>query len=454
MSHDSSDGSKEISDRKKLTTMIRQGSSWSGHERNCCFLNLGPDKGFSTVSALSGLDKPDDSRAISVVDWDHDGDLDLWVRNRTAPRLRFFNNEAGSSTGDYISIKLVGNGTTTNRDAIGARLEIIPSAGDKKIIKTVRMGENFLSQNSSWIHFGLGEMKEKNIQSLLIRWPDTTHSTQVFNHLPINQRYLIEQGKEPIMATKRDAESLVIEPGEIEIAEPADSVRIPAISLISAPRIHGRDFHGNELTTNSHGQWTLVNLWASWCQPCVTELKTFVSAQEKIKAAGIRIIALSVDGVGENKGNATAALKLLKKLKFPFEAGLVHESFLDNLVETTDYLTGRSDPPSLPMSVLMDPKNRISVIYRGIVEVDQLIEDASKIDRSLEERWMRAVPLGGKAIDHPYFIDQRRKIEATAMFRLGKRYEDQGNLPVAKYYMERALEYWPDFEEVKGWLSK
>ena len=31
---------------------------------------------FANVSAVSGIDFPEDGRALCLVDWDHDGDLD------------------------------------------------------------------------------------------------------------------------------------------------------------------------------------------------------------------------------------------------------------------------------------------------------------------------------------------------------------------------------------------
>ncbi len=77
--------------------MMSGGRSFSGNERNCCFLNMGAvpaaEDRFANISAVSGLDYPDDGRAVALVDWDHDGHLDMWISNRNAPRLRLMRNE-------------------------------------------------------------------------------------------------------------------------------------------------------------------------------------------------------------------------------------------------------------------------------------------------------------------------------------------------------------------------
>src|SRR5262245_66393159 len=101
--------------------MLREGRSWSGRERNCFFLNTGGTR-FANVSAVSGFDFPDDARAAALSDWDGDGDLDVWVSNRNAPRLRLLRN--GATGSHYIALRLVGDGATTHRDAIGARVEV------------------------------------------------------------------------------------------------------------------------------------------------------------------------------------------------------------------------------------------------------------------------------------------------------------------------------------------
>ena len=87
--------------------LVRKGSSWSGYERNCAFLNMGGK--FVASSHVSGLDFVDDGRGVAVSDWDQDGDLDLWFRNRTAPRIRIMLNSSSSGRpGRVVAFRLEG----------------------------------------------------------------------------------------------------------------------------------------------------------------------------------------------------------------------------------------------------------------------------------------------------------------------------------------------------------
>ena len=76
----------------ELARMMSEGRSFSARERNVCLLNAagGPGEGrrFADISALTGLDYKDDGRAVALVDWDHDGDQDLWISNRNDEQRR------------------------------------------------------------------------------------------------------------------------------------------------------------------------------------------------------------------------------------------------------------------------------------------------------------------------------------------------------------------------------
>ena len=165
-----------------INALIVQGRTLSGRERNCAFLNTGGPQ-FADVSAASGLDFQDDSRAVAIVDWDFDGRQDLWTTNRSGPWLRLLRNQCQTDH-HFLAVKL--QGTQCNRDAIGARVEVVlktdggeqraegggghfasrisdpasPNIPATRLIKTLRAGEGFLSQSSKWIHFGLGQSIE------------------------------------------------------------------------------------------------------------------------------------------------------------------------------------------------------------------------------------------------------------------------------------------------------
>src|SRR5688572_27199326 len=120
---------------RDLNRKISQGKSFSGYERKALFLNL-KGNGFADVAGLLGVDFDDDGRAVAVADWDRDGGLDVWVTNRTAPRVRLLKNNIQSAN-SFVAIKLIGNGKTTNRDAVGARLTLWPSSNPQ--LKQIRM---------------------------------------------------------------------------------------------------------------------------------------------------------------------------------------------------------------------------------------------------------------------------------------------------------------------------
>ncbi len=65
------------------------------------------------------------------------------------------------------------------------------------------------------------------------------------------------------------------------------------------------------------GKVKIVNIWATWCPPCVHEMPSLANLQANYAARGVQIIAISIDkGAGQEK--AKLKLKELSggKLKF------------------------------------------------------------------------------------------------------------------------------------------
>ena len=368
--------------------MVEGGSSFSGYERHCCFLNTGGTR-FADISAASGLDFLDDGRAMGLLDWDGDGDVDAWTANRTAPRLRFLRNENPRS-GDFVMLSL--EGKTCNRDGIGARVRLRMSGKQPRtLIRTRRAGEGFISQTSKWIHFGLGS--ESSIDELSVRWP--SGETEKFSGLAVNGRFRLVQGSGVAKSVPAPSTTAALVASTPKVAEETDAARIPFIFRVPLPRLNFTSFDGQSLRWKSQRPFVL-NLWASWCMPCVAELKEFTEKHALIKEAGIDVVALSVETLPGVSGSANAARELSKRLSLPFQTGTVQEEFYDQLALVYGSVFLDQRPLPVPMTFLVDGDGWITVAYRGAVPVDTLISDRKLCDLSPEDFLKATAPFEGR----------------------------------------------------------
>lgn len=429
--------------------MIRRGRSFSGHERNCFFLNMGavPGElpGFANVSVGSGLDFADDGRAVALADWDHDGDLDIWISNRTAPQLRLMRNDTPVSS-HFLSLRLQGNGTTTNRDAIGARVEVtleIPNSQlpIPKLIKTLRAGEGFIAQSSKWLHFGLGG--SDRIEKLVVRWPDRAGTEETFSGIKADGRFVLVQGQGKSTAEKRRT-AVALEPSVQTMPPASRAARIPLVTLLQAPALNFSDASGKTVQVGS-GKPVMVNLWASWCAPCLVELSEISERASDIRAAGIDVLALSVDGLDEEANAAAAAAgAAIEKLKFPFVSALASEQVVGQLQWHHDNAVGLHRRLPLPSSFLIDAEGRVVVIYKGRVSVDQLLVDVKNVGETRAERWLRAAQLPGRSIDHASVQRSAEEMEAKLYYHHAVHQEGLGAPELAVHYYKEALRHQPD----------
>lgn len=387
---------------KRQDELVRGGVSQSGHERNCCFLNTQGER-FANVSAVAGLDHIGDGRAYAAVDWDNDGDLDLWLTNRNSPRVMFLRNNAEhqrqKNIRHFLALRLKGNGTTTNRDAVGARVTVELTGDTRPIVKTLRAGEGFLSQSSKAMHFGLGENDQ--IAVVTIRWPGG--EVQQLTNLAADRAYLILQGSDQPEPWRRPTEAVALTPSPNEPLPRTDLARIPLRFPIPLPALSHDTFGGGPVSLDSYqNSPTLVNFWASWCTPCLAELKEFSDRSDELRKAGLKILALSVDGVAtDTAADPKKAESLLKQLRYEFQSGMADAELIEKVELVFDYLFDHKRRWAVPTSLLLDSEGRLSAIYIGRLEVDQLLSDVTSIkqDRSA---WLAAsLPFPGRWTDKP-----------------------------------------------------
>ena len=121
-----------------------------------------------------------------------------------------------------------------------------------------------------------------------------------------------------------------------------------------------------------------MTLWASWCAPCVTELKEFAEREAELRATGCDVIAISVDPITPG-GDEAAATRILRKLDFPFRRGSASEASIENLQMVHDLQFDIFTELPLPASFLLDQDGKLAVFYRGRLEVATLLRDLREL---------------------------------------------------------------------------
>lgn len=119
-------------------------------------------------------------------DVDEDGDLDLILMDRLgAQRVQLFINRVGQNR-HWLELDLVGS--TSNRDAIGAR--VVVEAGGRTMTRLVKGGGRHMNaQDSHVVHFGLGDAT--TVDSVTVYWPGGAE--QSFAGLSADGRHVLVQ---------------------------------------------------------------------------------------------------------------------------------------------------------------------------------------------------------------------------------------------------------------------
>ena len=407
---------------QSVIRQVQRGRSWSARERNCAFLNPGGPR-FADWSSVSGLDFPDDGRGLAMSDWDHDGDLDIWFSNRSGPRLRLMINQLhdrrrkDATPRDFIALRL--RGTTCNRDAIGARVEVVlkkQSTADgrpRRLIETLRAGDAYVSQSSKWLHFGLGD--HAGIDHVLVRWPGG--AVERFTGARAGERYLLVEGTGIVrswrpVATRRQEAALrpSVQPSA---QQTSGTVAVLLPTPIPSPVLRYSPLEADdERIVSTNGRCLLLNLWASWCLPCLGELKEFSARQDELRSGGIDVLALTVDGLDDSKGTGGAdARRVLETLDFPFAAGVATPELLDKLDLIQEWLFKAVDELSVPTSFLFDQQGDLAAIYRGPVGVEVLLRDVGLLDAPREKVAEQLVPFPGRWQNHELGVKLSKGVE-------------------------------------------
>lgn len=157
------------------------------------FLFENRDSTFEDVSREAGVSDPGVGRGSVIFDMDNDGDMDIFFINQEAvkpypvpTRSKLFRNDSASDH-NWLKVNIKGYESTTH--GLGARVQLM-SKGDVIMIREVDGGgSSHLSQNSTIVHFGIGELEK--IDSVVVIYPGGDRI--VATGVDANQEILISQ---------------------------------------------------------------------------------------------------------------------------------------------------------------------------------------------------------------------------------------------------------------------
>jgi Tfp pilus assembly protein PilF/peroxiredoxin len=471
--------------------------SIASHQRNVFLRNDGHG-GFDDVSGAVGLDLDQDGRSFAVLDIDRDGDPDLAVMaDRQAPQVRVFRNDV-DARGASLAVRLVG--TTSNRDAIGARVTV--DTGRVRRTKIVSAGSGFLSQHSKELLVGLGP--SDRVLELTVEWP--SGRKQVFNDLPVNRRLRLVEGGSieeeafapgdfrlkaeatsaeatTAEATSAEATKAAATPAEATPAEAtkAEATRAEATTATGkaagppdstwmyepfpAPDFTLPDVEG---TTRSlaalRGRPAVLLLWSVGASGSRAALDALARGSDALAAAGITPQAIALDPPADlPKVRAAAAAGVpaaLATSDVALSYAILHRHLFMNRQDLR-----------LPTALLLDAAGMVVKVYRERLDARQIVQDAAAMAASPDARLARAVPFAGRfysAIALRNYLPYGRELldqgleaaavvaferaaqanpSASTLYRLGTLLLKSGETARARRVLERALAVQPDFPE-------
>ncbi|MCF8275739.1 MAG: FG-GAP-like repeat-containing protein [Flavobacteriales bacterium] len=206
---------------------------------NKLFLNNG-DGTFTDISDVAEVSSTLRGRGAAYGDFDNDGRLDLFVNNihkdNDSTHFEYYHNI--SEVGNWIAFKL--HGTQSNRDAFGSHIRLVQNG--VSVLAEVDGGSSHASQNSSVVHFGLGE--NTVVDSVIVSFPSGID--RIFTNVEANQIHQVYEDITIGVHSNADEfdELIVVNTGSNPIIRSSRSNEVSiALFDISGRMVHSASIH-------------------------------------------------------------------------------------------------------------------------------------------------------------------------------------------------------------------
>jgi len=115
-----------------------------------------------------------------------------------------------------------------------------------------------------------------------------------------------------------------------------------------------------KLGRNDGKSLLLVNLWATWCGPCVAELDEFVTLNRMYRGRNFQLVSISLD----DRDQEADALKVLREHHYAAKNYVLHTDDRDKFAEVLD----KEWPGPIPYTTLIAPGGKVLYRKSGPIE--------------------------------------------------------------------------------------
>lgn len=119
-----------------------------------------------------------------------------------------------------------------------------------------------------------------------------------------------------------------------------------------------------DLVKNNSDKLRLINIWATWCGPCVTEFPSFISINRMYRSRDFEFISISADDPGKKE-------KVLQFLKKQQASNTNYLFSIDDKYKLIDALDA-DWKGELPYTILVEPGGKIVYKSDGIIDEGEL----------------------------------------------------------------------------------
>lgn len=147
--------------------------------------------------------------------------------------------------------------------------------------------------------------------------------------------------------------------------EAASTEKLPEVLAVNTAQLGG-------LVEKTLGKVTVVNLWATWCGPCVQEMPDLVKFYNEMDRTAIALISVSLNSEADIKDEIP---KFQHAHQVPFPIYVLNETNPDGLLTA---LRGRFKG-GIPTTFFYDKSGKLAKIVEGAIPMPVLLETVKSL---------------------------------------------------------------------------